>query len=106
MEGDIKSLNQDLDQGTKDLINFVIKLPVVVIIIPQVIIIMIRKLLKKIRAKIGTPKWYQSYTSCLFHRHQLSKIIPEDEELTNYEWYVETQLVRPARDTLSGLTNG
>ena len=84
--------------------SFVIKLPVVVII-PQSIT-MIRKLLRKIRAKIGTPKWYQSYTSCLFHRHQLSKIIPEDEELTNYEWYVETQLVSPARDTLSGLTNG
>jgi len=66
---------------------------------------MIKKLFKKIRAKIGTPKWYQSHTSCLFHRQKPTKIIPEDEELTNEEWYVETQLVSPARDSLSGLSN-
>jgi len=65
---------------------------------------MIRKLLKKIRAKIGTPKWYQSHLSCLFHRQPTKKIIPEDEE--NQEWYVESQLVSPARDSLSGLSNG
>jgi len=65
---------------------------------------MIKKLLKKIRAKIGTPKWYQSHLSCLFHRQPTKKIIPEDEE--NQEWYVESQLVSPARDSLSGLSNG
>jgi len=65
---------------------------------------MIRKLLKKIRAKIGTPKWYQSHLSCLFHRQPRKKIIPEDEE--NKEWYVESQLVSPARNSLSGLSNG
>jgi len=44
---------------------------------------MIKKLFKKIRAKIGTPKWYQSHMSCRFHRQPIKKIIPEDEELTN-----------------------
>jgi len=34
------------------------------------------------------------------------KISPEDEELTNEEWYVETHLVSPARDSLSGLSDG
>jgi len=67
---------------------------------------MIRKLLKKICAKIGAPKWYQSHISCLFHRQRQSKIIPEDEELSSDEWYVETQLVSPAKDSLSGLSNG
>ena len=67
---------------------------------------MIKKLFKKIRAKIGTPKWYQSHMSCLFHRQPTKKIIPEDEERTNEYWYVETKLVSPARDSLSGLSNG
>jgi len=67
---------------------------------------MIRKVLKKIRAKIGTLKEYQSHISCLFRRHPQKKIIPEDEELSNNEWYIETQLVSPARDSLSGLSDG
>jgi len=67
---------------------------------------MIKKLLKKIRAKLGTPKWYQSHISCLFHRQPPKKIIPEDDELSNNKWYIETQLVNPARDSLSGLSDG
>jgi len=67
---------------------------------------MIRKVLKKIRAKIGIPKWYQSYISCLFHRQNPWKYILEQAQLANGQWYVEQELASPARDSLSGLSNG
>jgi len=66
---------------------------------------MIKKLFKKIRAKIGTPKWYQSHISCLFHRQNPWKYILEQAQLANKQWYVEQELARPARDSLSGLSN-
>jgi len=67
---------------------------------------MIKKLFKKIRAKIGTPKWYQSHISCLFHRQNPWKYILEQAQLANEEWYVEQELASPASDSLSGLSNG
>ena len=67
---------------------------------------MIRKVLKKIRAKIGTRKWYQSHISCLFHRQNPWKYILEQAQLANEQWYVEQELASPARDSLSGLSNG
>ena len=67
---------------------------------------MIKKLFKKIRAKIGTQKWYQSHISCLTHRQNPWKYILEQPQLANEQWYVEQQLVSPARDSLSGLSDG
>ena len=101
MESDLKSLNQDLDQDIKRLNELRNQATS-----SSNNSASNKKLSKKISAKIGTPKWYQSHISCLFHRQQPSKIIPEDEELTNDEWHVETQPVSPARDSLSGLSNG
>jgi len=67
---------------------------------------MIRKLFKKICAKIGTLKWYQSHISYLFHRQNPWKYILEQAQLANEQWYVEQELASPARDSLSGLSNG
>ena len=91
------------------LTNFVIKLQVVAVIIPQ-FLKMIRKIMKKIRARIGTrigtPKWYQSHISCLFHRQNPWKYILEQAQLANEQWYVEQELASPARDSLSGISDG
>jgi len=67
---------------------------------------MIRKLLKKIRAKIGTFKWYQSHITCLYHRQDPWKYILGQAQLANEQWYIEQELVSPTRDSLSGLSNG
>ena len=67
---------------------------------------MIRKILKKIRAKVGTPKWYQSHMSCLYHRPNPWIYILEQAQLANEQWYIEQQLASLARDYLSGLSDG
>jgi len=67
---------------------------------------MIKKLLRKICAKIGTSKWYQSHISCLFHRQNPWKFILEQAQLANEQWYVEQTLASPARDSLSGISDG
>ena len=105
LEGDIKSLHQDLDQDIKRL-NQLRNQATSSSYNNSASNNNDWKVVKKDPCKIGTHKWYQSHISCLFHRQQPSKIIPEDEELTNDEWYVEMQLVSPARDSLSGLSNG
>ena len=67
---------------------------------------MIRNFLKKIRAKLGTPQWYQSLISCLYHRQNPWMYILGQAQLANEQWYVEQKLASPARDSLSGLSNG
>ena len=67
---------------------------------------MIRKILKKIRAKISTPKWYQSHISCLYQRQHPWIHILEQEQLADEDWYVKQTLASPARDSLSGLSDG
>jgi len=62
--------------------------------------------MKKIRAKIGTAKSYQSHISCLYHRQNLWKFILEQAQLANEQWYVEQTLASPARDSLSGISDG
>jgi len=89
----------------KDLTNFVIKLQVVALIIPQ-FLEMIRKIMKKIHAKIGTPQWYQSHISCLYHRQNPWRYILEQAQLAIEQWYVEQELTSPTRDYLSGSSDG
>jgi len=84
---------------------FVIKLLLVAIIIPE-ILTMIRKIMKKIRMKKGIPKWYQSHISCLFHKQNPWKFILEQAQLANEQWHVEQTLASPARDSLSGISDG
>jgi len=67
---------------------------------------MIRKFLKKIRARIGTRNWYQSHISCLYHGQDPWRYILEQAQLANEQWYVEQELASPARDSLSGLSDG
>jgi len=50
---------------------------------------MIKKLFKKIRAKIAPRKWYQSHKTCLFHRQNPWNYILEQAQLANEQWYVE-----------------
>jgi len=84
---------------------FVIKLLLVATIIPQ-ILTMIKKIMKKIHTKIGIPKWYQSYISCLFHRQNPWKFILEQAQLANEQWQVEQALASPTRESLSGISDG
>jgi len=67
---------------------------------------MIRKIFRKIRAKVGTPKWHQSHMSCLYHRENPWIYILEEAQLANEQWFVEQKLESPARDSLSGLSDG
>jgi len=67
---------------------------------------MIRKILTKIRVKLGTPKWYQSHIACLHQRQNPWIFILEQAQLANEQWYVEQTLVSPARDSLSEVSNG
>ena len=68
-------------------------------IIPHPVALMF-KLWKKIR------KWYQSHTLCLQTRDDPWKYILEQAELANETWYMKPELVSPARDSLSNLSNG
>jgi len=67
---------------------------------------MIRKIMNKIHANIGTPKWYQSHISCLFHRKNPWKFILEQAQLANEQRHVEQTLASPAGDSLSGISDG
>ena len=67
---------------------------------------MIKNFFKKIRAKIAPEKWYQSHKTCLFHRQNPWNYILEQAQLANEQWYVEQELASPARDSLSGLSDG
>ena len=60
----------------------------------------------KIRARIGTLKWYQRHISCLYHRQNPCKYILEQAQLANEQWYVEQELASSVRDCLSGLSDG
>jgi len=62
--------------------------------------------MKKIRTKIGIRKWYQSHISCLFQRQNPWKFILEQAQLANEQWHVEQTLASPARDSLSGISDG
>ena len=67
-------------------------------IIPHPVALMF-KLCRKIR------KWYQSHAVCLRTRDDPWKYILEQAELANGVWYVKPELVSPARDSLSNLSN-
>jgi len=67
---------------------------------------MIRKIMKKIRAKLGTFKRYQSHKTCLNRMQNTWNYILEQSQLANDQWYVEQQLDTPARESLSGLSDG
>ena len=55
-----------------------------------------------------SPKWYQSQTTVSKKQTSYSKawkfILEQAKEANDY-WYVQPELVSPARDSLSGLSN-
>jgi len=67
---------------------------------------MIKKIIKMIRARLGTFTWYQSQNSCLNRRQNAWNYILEQAQLANEQWYIEQHLDTPARDSLSGLSDG
>ena len=67
---------------------------------------MIKKIIKMIRARLGTFKWYQSHKTCFNRRQNTWNYILEQAQLANEQWYIEQHLDTPARDSLSGLSDG
>jgi len=67
---------------------------------------MSRKIMKQIRAKLGTFKWHQSHKTCLNRKQNTWNYILEQAQLANEQWHLEQQLDTPARDSLSRLSDG